>query len=356
MTHPIVEQDLRNIVSSVGADTQQLAGRTVLISGSCGFLGSYFTATVQELNRTVLKEPCVVIGLDNHITTRKNNLITDITDENIEFVTHDVRDPPHISVAVDYIVHMAGIASPAYYMKYPLEAIEGAVWGSKNLLDLARVKQVQGFLLFSSSEIYGDPDPNHVPMKEDYKGNVSCTGPRSCYDESKRLAETLAVVYHQKYAVPARTVRPFNVYGPGMRRDDYRVIPTFLDKAFKGEPLPVHGSGNQTRSFCYVTDAIAGFFKALLLGEGGESYNIGNDEVEVSMRELADVICAIFDGKAQMELIAYPDTYPQDEPQRRAPDLTKARSRLGYAPRVAMRDGLERAKEWFGDVHFGITR
>jgi UDP-glucuronate decarboxylase len=165
-------------------------------------------------------------------------------------------------------LHAAGVASPVYYMRYPLETIDSAVQGTKNLLELARKnKHLESFIFFSSSEIYGDPDPGSVPTPETYHGYVSSVGPRACYDESKRLGETIATVYQQRYDVPVKIVRPFNVFGPGMRHDDRRVIPMFTYEALNGRPLPVHSDGSQTRTFCYITDAICGFLQTLLKGK-----------------------------------------------------------------------------------------
>jgi UDP-glucuronate decarboxylase len=244
------------------------------------------------------------------------------------------------------MIHAAGVASPVYYMKYPLETIESAVQGSKNLLELARRnKDLEGFLFFSSSEIYGDPDPKSVPTPETYHGYVSSVGPRACYDESKRLGETISTIYHQRYNVPVTMVRPFNVFGPGMKHNDRRVIPMFTFEALNGHALPVHGDGTQTRTFCYITDAIGGFLKTLLRGRPGEPYNIGNSNNEISMRGLAEMFSEIVPG-AKVKLIPYPDTYPAGEPQRRCPDLAKAGRDLGYRSQVELREGLSHFIAW----------
>ncbi len=352
ITDRIVNEDLAYIVSNIKREASKLSGKTLLISGGSGFLGSYFTKVISKLNKSVLAVPCKVLSVDNYITGSVNkNFLGDIDDNNIEFIYHDVRLPMFVDDKVDYIIHAAGLASPYYYQKYPLETIESAVIGAKNLLELARVNKVKGFLDFSSSEIYGDPDPSHVPTPETYAGHVSSTGPRACYDESKRLAETLCIVYHQKFGVPIKIVRPFNVYGPGMKPDDYRVIPTFLSKGLRGEELPVHGSGNQTRTFCYISDAITGFFKVLLLGKPGEVYNIGNEKPEITMLELAETIVKTLHNGARVKTIDYPSSYPAGEPQRRCPDLTKARKKLGYKPTINMENGLKRTILWFKSKH-----
>jgi UDP-glucuronate decarboxylase len=346
MTHPVVAQDVAEIAARLGARARKLSGKTVLIAGGAGFLGSYIVAVLERLNRTVLSKPCKVVVLDNYITGSKKNVLGEIRDPNIKFVTHDVTKPFKMTGPLDYVLHAAGIASPVYYRKYPVEAIESAIWGAKGLLELAKAKKVKSFLFFSSSEIYGDPDPKFIPTPETYKGNVSCIGPRSCYDESKRLGETMCMTYHQRYRVPIKVVRPFNVYGPGMKPNDYRVVPTFFLRALRGEPLPVHNKGLQTRTFCYVTDAVTGFMLVLLSDKSGEVYNVGNDQGEISMAALAETVAELFDD-AKIDHIEYPKTYPKDEPQRRMPDLTKIRRGLGFQPRVDLRTGLARTLEVF---------
>src|SRR3989344_5208561 len=231
-------------------------------------------------------------------------------------------------------------------MKYPLETIESAVYGIKNLLELARKnKGLEGFLYFSSSEIYGDPDPSFVPTPETYHGYVSSVGPRACYDESKRLGETIATIYHQQYGIPVTIVRPFNVFGPGMGHNDRRVIPMFTYQAQNAMPIPVHDGGSQTRTFCYITDAITGFILTLLKGRPGEPYNIGNSENEISMRDLAKLFLELVPG-ATFQSVEYPNTYPAGEPQRRCPDLTKAKAQLGYSHAVDLHSGLTRFIAW----------
>lgn len=231
-------------------------------------------------------------------------------------------------------------------MKYPLETIESAVIGAKNLLEVARSNPVKGFLFFSSSEIYGDPDPQFIPTKETYTGRVSSIGPRACYDESKRLAETLCTVYFEQHHVPIKIVRPFNVYGPGMKHTDYRVIPNFIYSGLRGKNLPVHDKGIQTRTFCYITDAINGIFKVITKGKTGEAYNIGNDKPEVTMFELASVVSKIIGNGIKPRKKKYPKNYPAGEPQRRCPDLTKIK-RLSYEPKVNLETGLNKTILWF---------
>lgn len=346
MSAQVVIQDLKQIVAGIKKEAKTLEGQTLLISGGSGFLGRYLVATIDFLNKQVFKKPCQVISVDNFITGEKRDLVK-LNSRNIRQITHDVSKPLSLGCRVDYIIHAAGIASPIYYKDHPLETIETAVWGTKNLLELAKTKKVKSFLFFSSSEIYGNPDPRFIPTPETYWGNVSSVGPRACYDESKRLGETLCMVYFGLYQVPVKIVRPFNIYGAGMKLNDYRVVPAFLTKALQGEELPVHDTGNQTRTFCYISDATTAFFKVLLSQKNGEIYNVGSDEDEINMMSLAKIVARLFSNKVKVKRISYPDSYPKQEPRRRRPDLTKIKEELGYCPRVDLGSGLKRTLQWF---------
>lgn len=348
--HPIVQEDIQNIVRALGSDARCLEGSSVLITGGAGFIGSYITATIAALNRDCFSRPCQVFALDNYLTGTQGGLLGALEDPTISHVRHDVRHPLPDSFEPEYLIHAAGVASPVYYKRYPIETIEGTVLGIKHLLEHAHARDIKGMLYFSSSEIYGDPDPNFVPTPETYKGNVSSIGPRSCYDESKRLGETLCMAYHTMHGIPVKIVRPFNVYGPGMKLDDYRVIPTFMLYGLQGKPLPVHDQGNQTRTFCYVSDAVTGFFKVLLRGNAGEAYNVGHDAEEINMYSLAERVAELCDPRVHPQRVAYPDAYPTDEPRRRCPDLAKVKAHTGYAPAVDLRTGLSRTLAWFRDA------
>jgi UDP-glucuronate decarboxylase len=338
--------DTAETIQKLGDLVHRLAGKTVLLSGGAGFLGRHITALIRRLNDTVLKKPCRLVSADNFITGDPKAHRTSASDPHVLNVWADVTHPLPFKEDLHFIIHAAGLASPVYYMQYPLETIESAVQGTKNLLELARRNEgLEGFLFFSSSEIYGDPAPHAVPTPETYHGYVSSVGPRACYDESKRLGETLVTIYHNKHGIPATIVRPFNVFGPGMGHNDRRVIPMFTYQALNGEPLPVHGDGHQTRTFCYITDAIAGFLRVLLLGKPGEAYNIGNADNEISMCDLAALFPQVVPG-ATYTLIDYPSTYPAGEPQRRCPDLTKAQTDLSYRTSVDLHDGLKRFVAW----------
>lgn len=306
-------------VAVVTAATDSLRGRRVLIAGSSGFLGRWLKAALLPICELQILD--LADGLD--ITNR--NLVAGLR-------------------APDFVIHAAGFANPRAYMARPLETIAGAVDGTRNLLELSRVTGSR-MLFFSSSEIYGNPAI--IPTPEWDNGNVSCRGPRACYDESKRLAETLCQVYHDLYETRVVTVRPFNVYGPGMALDDGRAVPSFARRIIADEPIEVYGDGNQTRTYCYVTDALRGCLAALQYGQTGRVYNIGSQGPEISAAGLADLLCDV--SGIDLPVIrsgGYPPDYPSDEPRRRCPDLTRARDELGYEPAVTLDNGLRQYLRW----------
>lgn len=347
MSQQLVKDDIARIAENLGDLAQRFEGKTILISGGSGFLGKYFVGVFTYLNDNVLKAPCKVISVDNFITGSPHPHFNYKGRDDVLDVWGDVSQPLPVREDIHFILHAAGLASPVYYKKYPLETIESAIAGVRNLLELGRKnKDLEGFLFFSSSEIYGDPDEKAIPTPETYHGYVSSVGPRACYDESKRLGETITQIFHEHHNLPATIVRPFNVFGPGMGHADRRVLPMYAYKALNKEVIPVHGDGHQTRTFCYITDAIEGFLRVLLLGKSGEAYNIGNDENEISMKDLAELFTEIEGNGATYETIPYPDSYPAGEPQRRCPDLTKARQHLEYIPKMNLNDGITRFITW----------
>ena len=351
MTEPVLDSDLEEIAARLGENAQAFSGKTILLSGGRGFLGRYFTAVFERLNASVLKEPAHLVILDNLITAGEAGSIPP-KGENVTFVEHDVIQPYAWDGPIDYIIHAAGIASPFYYRAYPVETLEVAISGTRNMLDLADQKNAR-IVFFSSSEIYGDPDPAHVPIAESYRGNVACQGPRACYDESKRVGETLCYIYHTRNGTETNTIRPFNVYGPGMQETDYRVLPNFANRIKAGLPLNIYGSGNQTRTFCYVTDALVGFLLVALKGVPGEAYNIGNPQPEISMLELVNRLEDVLGSPVPHNIVEYPDSYPADEPNRRCPDIRKARLQLGFEPHVELNDGLGRFFKWADSAYSG---
>ena len=346
-----LESDLVEVARGLGEDAQGFSGKTVLMTGARGFLGRHFSEVFAHLNEHVLEKPCKFVGMDNLLTSGEAG--ANVPERpNFTFVKQDVTKPIEYDGEVDYVVHAAGIASPFYYRAYPLETLEVAISGTRNALELA-TRQHARFTFFSSSEIYGDPDPIHVPTQESYRGSVSCRGPRACYDESKRVGETLCYVFHEKFGTITTAIRPFNVYGPGMQEIDYRVLPNFASRIKGGKPLNLYGSGVQTRTFCYISDALVGFLLTILKGVPGEVYNIGNPTPEVSMQDLVKIIEQVLGRPVPYTMIEYPDSYPADEPMRRCPDIRKARLQLKYEPRVTLSDGLGRFLTWTDQVYTG---
>ena len=342
-----IDAQFAEMTEKLGKDAKRFEGKTVLLNGAGGFLGNHIVALLQHLNRTQFKKPVHIIALDNFLTGVKDSLFVDRSDPNLEFIQHDVRVPFATPKKIHFIMHAASIASPVYYAKYPMETLAATVDGLRHTLDLAREKKPEAVLYFSSSEIYGDPDAANIPTKEDYNGNVSHTALRACYDESKRVGETIATIYHRMYGVPVVSVRPFNAYGPGMKVDDKRVLPNFLNAALDGKTIEIHNRGAQTRTFAYITDTINGYLRVLLRGRPGEAYNIGSDADEISMFELAKKVESVFGKPLDIQLAKYPKGYPVGDPTRRRPDITKARKELGYNPTVALEDGLKRMLTWY---------
>ena len=347
----LLQSDIDEIVDRLSGEAQAFAGKTVLLTGARGFLGRYFMAVFAALNERVLEQPVELVALDNMITAGKEGAKVDET-PHVRFIEHDVIQPFEYDGPLDYVIHAAGIASPYYYRAYPLETLEVAITGTRRMLELADAKGAR-FSFFSSSEIYGDPDPKHVPMAESYRGNVSCQGPRACYDESKRVGETLCYIFHTMNGTATNTIRPFNVFGPGMQETDYRVLPNFANRIKGGHPLQVYGSGNQTRTFCYITDAMVGFLLTILRGVPGEAYNIGNPKPEISMVELVKRIEGVLGRGVDHTIIEYPDSYPADEPNRRCPDIRKARLQLKFEPRIDLDEGLRRFLTWSDGTYTG---
>lgn len=354
----IVETDLNEITEAAADAFEALSGGSLLIVGGAGFLGYYLVQAPLHWNRVSGKAPIKVTVYDNWIRGVPDWLKALEGDPHLTLVTHDVTDPmPAQAGPFDYVIHAASIASPTYYRRYPIETMDANVNGLRNLLDHAMAQTaagqpLKGFLYYSTSEIYGDPDPANIPTPETYRGNVSCTGPRACYDESKRYGETLCVNFAAQHDLPIKVARPFNNYGPGLKITDRRVLPDFARDIFAGRDIVLLSDGSPTRTFCYVADAVAGYFKVLVHGRPGEAYNIGVETPEISMAELAEKVCAIaarefgYTGRAIYSQSDDTD-YLVDNPNRRCPIITKAREELGYAPRIAPDEGLRRALIWY---------
>jgi UDP-glucuronate decarboxylase len=340
----LLRDDILEITSQTTSELDALAGKHVLITGAGGFLGRYFIEVFSEFNRKS-SNPIQVTAIENGITGQLASNIQNLKEINVDFQVGDVSLAEQINKKIDFIIHLAGIASPQHYRAKPLETIDVAVNSTRLLLERAKSDNAK-ILVFSSSEIYGDPTPENVPTSESYRGNVASRGPRACYDESKRLGETLCWVYQNYFQVNASVVRPFNVYGPGMMPSDYRVLPNFAWSIKAGKPLTIYGQGTQTRTFCYITDAITGFIKVLVNEKIGDVYNVGNPTPEVSINQLAEEIARIINKPSNVKHMPYPESYPADEPMRRCPDISKITAAFDYQPKVDLSEGLRRFLNW----------
>ncbi len=354
----IVVEDLDTICSNMGDQLNKLAGKRLLLTGGAGFLGYYLVQSLLRWNESRAADARVDVVVYDNFIRGVPEWLSAIDDPSLTIITHDICNPlPATSGDFHYIIHAASIASPIYYRKNPIATMDANVNGLRHLLDYAVERQasespVEGFLFFSTSEIYGDPQPEFIPTPETYRGNVSCTGPRACYDESKRYGETLCVNFAQQYELPIRIARPFNNYGPGLKITDRRALPDFARDVFDGRDIVLLSDGAPTRTFCYITDAITGYLKTLLLGRDGEAYNIGMDQPEISIAGLADrtvlVAKELFDYQGQVVKKESSDAeYLTDNPNRRCPVIDKARTELGYQPNVGIEQGLRRSMVWY---------
>ena len=338
----VIQDDLEQVLQRAEPALRRLAGKTVVVAGGAGFLPSYLVDALASANDRLLEDPCRVISIDNLATGVAGRLEHLRGRDDVALVEQDLVQGLSLDERVDYIVHAASIASPSWYRRYPLETIDVNVVGTRRLLELAREQDIAGFLYLSSSEIYGDPPPERVPTTEDYWGHVSSTGPRACYDESKRLAEALCMTYFRLHGTPVKLVRPFNVYGPRLRLDDGRVVPDLIADALNGRPITLYSNGRATRSFCYISDFVTASLLLLVADVAGEAYNVGND-TETSIRELAEAIDRA-SGRGlgvRFQTSGDPD-YLTDNPNRRSPDLGKVKATVDWSPVVGLDEGLAR--------------
>lgn len=351
MTNPVVQADLDHIHKGLGAKSEAFRDQTIVITGCAGFLGFYITQYFLHFAETLGVKK--VIALDTFLLDKPkwlSDLVAahgDLLDVRTFDISKDNLGAIPGAADAGFVVHGASIASPTFYRKYPVETLDANIWGLRHILDLYRGRDtLKGLLFFSSSEIYGDPDPAAIPTTEEYRGNVSCHGPRACYDESKRFGETMAWVYASQYNMPITVARPFNNYGPGMRLGDKRLPADFALAVTEGRDLVILSDGTPTRTFCYVADAVTGYLLCLLHGSY-DYFNIGIDKPEIMVRELAEIYRTAgekvygYKGAVHYEEAEDP-AYLEDNPNRRCPIIDKARDVLGYNPTILVEEGIER--------------
>lgn len=311
---------------------------TILLAGAAGFIGSH-------LADRLIGDGHIVIGVDSFITGAPANLAHLADNSRFRLLRHDICEPLKLDEPVDLVMNLASPASPKDYLAHPIETLRTGSEGSLRLLDIA-LEHKAAYLLASTSECYGDPLEH--PQRETYWGHVNPIGPRSCYDEAKRFAEAMTMAYRRKYGLRTSIARIFNTFGPRMQLDDGRVVPSFLGSALRGERITVYGDGSQTRSFCYVSDLVEGLVRLTASGYG-DPVNLGNPR-EMTILEFASLICEMTGSRS--EIVHKP--LPEDDPQRRQPDISRASHLLGWQPRVSLEDGLRTTIEYFqGQINAG---
>ena len=350
MQNKILREDLSYILEKLSSDEKsKFKDATIIMTGCGGFLGYYFMHFfARYADELEIKK---IIGLDNFLTGTRDWLETlqnnnkKIVLKEFNVITDNIADVVGADEA-NLIIHGASIASPIFYRIYPEETIDANITGLRRMLDYYKNKSIDGFLFFSSSEIYGDPFPEFIPTSEEYRGNVATMGPRACYDEAKRFGETMCYIFNQKYNIPISIARPFNNYGPGMNINDKRLPADFAKAVHEGRDLVMYSNGKPTRTFCYIADSITGYLKVLLHGKL-DVFNIGIEKPEVSVAEFANLF-----AKNAKEYYDYPgdvvfevsddEDYMTDNPNRRCPNIDKAREILGYNPSISVDEGIGR--------------
>ena len=305
----------------------------ILVTGGAGFIGSH-------LCRVFVERKYFVICVDNFITGSRENIRPLLDKDNFKLIEHDISEPLYLGEDLDWVFHFASLASPKYYLNYPIKTLKSGLLGTYNCLGIAKAKKAK-FFLASTSEVYGDPQVH--PQPEEYNGNVNIVGQRSCYDESKRAAEALTYAYKRVHNLSVRVARIFNTFGPNMKIDDGRVVSNFIVQALKGKPLTVYGEGKQTRSFCYIDDLIRGIL-ALTETDYQQPLNLGNPQ-EFKIIDLARKIISLTQSSSPIRFFPL----PEDDPKKRKPDITKAKKILGWQPEVSLEEGLIRTIAYFKD-------
>lgn len=347
MCNKVVTEDLEYIINS-NLPWEYFEGKTVLISGANGFLPAYMVETLLYLNEKKFKNKIKVIGIVRNKKKALRRFSKYKNRNDLQLIVQDVCKPVLIEGAIGYIIHAASQASPKYYGKDPVGTLSPNVFGTYNLLELAREKKVKSFLFFSSGEVYGQVSDKDIPIKEDIYGYVDPADVRSCYAESKRMGETMCVCWFHQYGVPTKIIRPFHTYGPGMRLDDGRVFADFVSDIVHNRNIVMKSDGSAIRAFCYIPDATVGFFTVLLKGKNGEAYNVGDNRGEISILNLANLLVGLFpEKKLRVEKKEITEEgYIRSKITRNSPDISKI-AELGWVPKHSLEQGFIRTVRSF---------
>ena len=343
----VIEADLSEIAARLGPGIERLAGKTVLVTGAAGMLPSYIADTIAHLNdRRLLSAPARLLVNARAIDSNDGRIAHLAGRADTRFLVQDVREPLPLDEPVHFVVHAASAASPKWYRADPVGTLDVNSSALRQLLDATR-SSCESFLYFSSSEVYGDPEPEHIPTPETYVGRTAFLGGRACYTEAKRFGEALCAAYREQHGAPVKIVRPFHVHGPGLRLDDGRIVAALIAMGLSGAPFVLNSDGRATRTYGYVSDATVGFLRVLLSDCDGEAFNVGADEPETSILELATAVSRLFGRTESVGVNAAPSSeHLKGAPVRVKPDLSKIRHRLGYSPSVSLEEGLRRTIAW----------
>ena len=343
----VIVEDIESVLARTPM-LEELAGKTVLLTGAGGLLASYLTYTIALANERMLSRPCHLIATTRDPADRYPRLVPLLQRTDVAFAQWDcAKQSMPIDEPVHYVLHAASLASPIQYLAEPLDTVRANSTALVELLEFSRSQPVESLLFFSSGQIYGSPPVEWVPTPESYAGLVDPLGPRACHDESKRFGEMLCKVYARQYAVPARIVRPFQVYGPGLSGADKRAFAEFTQQAAAGGPVVLRSDGRARRTYCYLADATVAFWHVLLRGETGEAYNVGASEPVVSMAELAELIASLADPPTRvLQRIDPAMTYLADAPAVTCPDVRKVTALMRQGATTSLQEGFTRTLRW----------
>ena len=341
----IIYKDCNNIYQEYKKNLNKILGKKILITGGGGFLLSYLVFLLILLNNKNKKKVKITI-IDKYFN-KSNKNFKFFKNNNVKIINKDISTL-NIKEKYEYIIHGASIASPVFYKKFPIETINSNVNGLLNVLSLNKKnKKLKSLIFMSSSEIYGDPDNKNIPTSENYLGNVSCIGPRACYDESKRLGETISKIFYNKYKFPIKIVRPFNVYGPGQKLDDGRIMPDIMNSVVNKKDITLYSNGKSTRSFCYISDQIRGILTILFNGKNGEAYNVGNDK-EINIFQLSKLVVKLSKQKIKIKFKkSFDKTFNIDNPKRRCPKLNKIYNINKWRPKMSLKNGIKNTLKFY---------